>query len=178
MFRSKELFPPIEDVDEYRDRQTKADDMIMHWQYSQKALRAFWDSWRTQYLLSLRERPVMHKQRAAEDLEPQIGMTVLLKDNLPRGMWRYGVITHLLPSADGKIRSAKVRLANGHVLARPLKLLCPLEMADAMPQTQTSQVQADAPAVAPATSTPKLQRPQRQAAQVSAQLTRQHLQQE
>ena len=53
---------------------------------------------------------------------------MLLKDDLPRGMWRLGEIIQLVHSRDGEIRSAKVQTSSGKVLNRPLNLLYPLEV--------------------------------------------------
>ena len=170
MFRARNLFPEVEDIDEYREKTTKADDVIAHWKQGQKMLRQFWDCWKSHYLLSLRERPVQHKQRATSDTSPTVGMTVLIKDNMPRGMWRFGRIESLLPSSDGNVRSAKVKLANGHVLSRPLKLLCPLELA-AEPPNQLDPQPSDT------TQPTSMTRPKRRAAEVSAQRTKQQLQQ-
>ena len=52
---------------------------------------------------------------------------VLLKEDLPRWVWKMGKITELISSGDGKIRAAKVLLPTKKVLKRPLNLLYPLE---------------------------------------------------
>lgn len=52
---------------------------------------------------------------------------VLLKEDLPRGVWKMGKITELISSSDGKFRAAKVLLRTKKVLKRPLNLLYPLE---------------------------------------------------
>ena len=61
---------------------------------------------------------------------PSAGDVVLIKDDLPRGCWRFGKILSLVPSRDGHIRSAKVSLCSGRVIARPLNLLYPVEVSN------------------------------------------------
>lgn len=39
-----------------------------------------------------------------------------------------GKIIELIISLDGKVRSAKIKLASGRVIGRPINLLCPLEI--------------------------------------------------
>ena len=48
---------------------------------------------------------------------------MLLKEDLPRGVWKMAKITELILSNDGKIRGAKVLLPTTKVLNRPLNLL-------------------------------------------------------
>ena len=45
---------------------------------------------------------------------------MLLKEDLPRGVWKLAKITELISSNDGKIRAAKVLLLTKKVLNRPL----------------------------------------------------------
>lgn len=52
---------------------------------------------------------------------------MLLKEDLPPGVWKSAKITELISSNDGKIRVAKVLLLTSKVLNRPLNLLYPLE---------------------------------------------------
>ena len=45
---------------------------------------------------------------------------MLLKEDLPRGVWKLAKITELISSDDGKIRAAKVLLLTKKALNRPL----------------------------------------------------------
>ncbi|VDI78450.1 Hypothetical predicted protein [Mytilus galloprovincialis] len=59
-----------------------------------------------------------------------IGDIVLIKDNLPRGMWKIGKIINLSKSSDEQCRSAKVLLPSKKTLNRTLNFLYPLECHD------------------------------------------------
>ena len=94
-----------------------------------KLLDRFWQIWRNDYLLSLRERSQtnLKETRVKSPYSATKGDIVLIKDDLPRGSWRIGRIVDLVKSADGEIRSAKVLLPTRKVLGRYLKLLYPIE---------------------------------------------------
>ena len=66
--------------------------------------------------------------RIKSTTSPNIGNVVIIKEDLPRGMWKMGRIVKLIQSNDGQLRSAKVKLANGNIIGRPLNLLYPLEV--------------------------------------------------
>ena len=95
----------------------------------QKLLNTFWKVWRDEYLLSLRERmqSTLKSGRIKSQSAPCVGNVVLIKDDLPRGCWRLGKLLSLVTSRDGQIRSAKVYLCSGGIIARPLNLLYPVE---------------------------------------------------
>ena len=67
-----------------------------------------------------------------------VGSIVLLKEDLPRGVWKLAKITELISSNDGKIRAAKVLLLTKKVLNRPLNLLYPWEC-DSGRETEMTQ---------------------------------------
>jgi hypothetical protein len=132
LMRSTEQFPQmrVDDDEEFRIGEiSTAEKLLDQWKASQKILNHFWNVWQNQYLLSLREAHAghRHQQRNTSEIEARTGTAVLIKEKLPRGMWRMGRIQRLIPSRDGLYRSAEVRLHTGKILCRPLKLLCPLE---------------------------------------------------
>ena len=65
-------------------------------------------------------------------------MVVLVKDTLPRGSWKLAIITETIKGSDDQIRSAKIRLASGNIVNRPLSHLFPLEC------SSTAKVEKDA----------------------------------
>ncbi|VDI44461.1 Hypothetical predicted protein [Mytilus galloprovincialis] len=94
--------------------------------------KVFWKVWRDDYLLSIRERTTvkLKEKRVRSNQYPQIGDIVLIKDNLPRGMWKIGKIINLSKSSDEQCRSAKVLLPSKKTLNRTLNFLYPLECHD------------------------------------------------
>ncbi|VDI16697.1 Hypothetical predicted protein [Mytilus galloprovincialis] len=126
----------IPDVDfdlddpDYSPLESSKEKLLKAWKKGQKLLDSFWNLWRNEYLLSLRERTQtkLKSCRVQSSFLPQIGDVVLIKDNLPRSTWRMGKIVKLISSNDGEIRSAKVQVSTGLILGRPLNLLYPLEL--------------------------------------------------
>ena len=110
-------------------KKSSADKLLELWGKGQRHLNSVWKAWRDDYLLSLRERGQTHVKgpriQAAE--EPRVGSVVLLKEDLPRGVWKMGKITELISSNDGEVRAARVLLPSKKVLNRPLNHLYPLE---------------------------------------------------
>ena len=100
----------------------------------------FWSIWKTQYLLSLRERSQNFSKhpRIQSSKEPKVGDIVQIKESTPRGTWRIGIITELIESRDGEERAAKVRLSNKNILQRSLVHLYPLEIDDNATNTETN----------------------------------------
>ena len=110
-------------------KKSSTDKLLEIWGKGQQHLNSLWRVWKDDYLLNLRERRQTHVKspriQAAEELK--VGSIVLLKEDLPRGVWKMAKITELISSNDGKIRAAKVLLPTKKVLNRPLNLLYPLE---------------------------------------------------
>jgi hypothetical protein len=116
-------------VGNFRDETTGRGALIRRWNESQKAQEEFWQTWRHEYLASLRERPaVKFNDRKAVNMFPRPGMVVLIKDEkLPRGRWKLGRIKDINTSHDGNIRSVSLKLANKKIIVRPIRHLYPLE---------------------------------------------------
>ena len=110
-------------------KKSSTDKLVEIWGKGQQHLNSLWKVWKDDYLLNLPERRQTHVKgpriQAAE--EPKEGSILLLKEDLPRGVWKMAKITELISSNDGKIRGAKVLLPTTKVLNRPLNLLYPLE---------------------------------------------------
>ncbi|XP_053376986.1 uncharacterized protein LOC123529097 [Mercenaria mercenaria] len=119
-----------EDMDsDYSPYEITSVKLLSIWRKGQHVLNEFWKIWREEYLTNLRER-MQSELKSKKTQSPycaQVGDVVLIKENLPRGVWRMGRICELLQSRDGQIRSAKVNTATGKVLGRPLNLLYPVE---------------------------------------------------
>ncbi|KAH7708795.1 hypothetical protein AAVH_23936 [Aphelenchoides avenae] len=98
---------------------------------------AFWIQFRDGVLLELRNRGINSKRRQLGQNTIEPGDLVLVKEEgLPRTDWRLALVLQLLPSADGLIRSAKIRFARTHEETnRALEHLYPIGQA---PQDTTS----------------------------------------
>jgi len=98
------------------------------WKRGQQKIKQFWQLWRNDYLLNLRERAAYLKgpKKQSHNI-PQVGDVVLIKENLPCGRWKVGVIHELIQGRDGLIRLAKVLISPRSYLHRTLSLLYPIE---------------------------------------------------
>ena len=100
--------------------------------YHQRVLNQFIKEWKTEYLLSLRESSKSNLKDSDNGPIAVGDMVILRNDNTRRMFWKLAKVEELLPSSDGVVRSAKVRL-NGEggkpiTLRRPIQHLIPLEV--------------------------------------------------
>ncbi|KAH7707616.1 Pao retrotransposon peptidase family protein [Aphelenchoides avenae] len=95
-------------------------------------IQRFWELWKDDYLLALRERGTHARRRShakSTGRIPQVDEIVLVEDaNLPRACWRLGRIVHLDNGADGIVRTAMVKFGTGNVKPRAINQLYPLEV--------------------------------------------------
>jgi len=72
------------DYEETSERLT-ASKLLDIWKYGQRNLDYFWGLWRTEYLLSLRERAQTQLRAHNKQVSntPKVGDVVLIKENLP-----------------------------------------------------------------------------------------------
>ncbi|CAC5413046.1 FAM208A [Mytilus coruscus] len=82
-----------DDDPKYKPQFSSTDNLLELWKKGQKHLNRFWKVWRDDYLLSIRERTTvkLKEKRVRSNQYPQISDIVLIKDDLPRGMWKIGV---------------------------------------------------------------------------------------
>jgi hypothetical protein len=122
-------WPAFED-DDYGEtyRPAKGTKLILQWKRIQKILDFYWDVWRKDYLLSLREQWRYDNKVPKCDFEPRVGAIVQVADKVPRRHWRLGRIVKLHQSADGSVRTADVKLWKGNVIRRALRFLYPIEL--------------------------------------------------
>ena len=111
---------------------SSAETLIASWKKGLKHLDKFWQVWRNDYVLSLRERnqTKLKSPRVQTPTAAKEGYIVLIKDNLRRGCWRTGRITELISSRDQHIRSAKILLPSKKIMGRQLNLLYPIECSE------------------------------------------------
>ena len=89
--------------------------------YLNLTLNKFWQRWRTEYLLELRDSHRYHGGR--ENVNPPSieDMVVIEEDDKPRGLWKLGRIIELITSKDGHIRAAVLHVAGNRILQRPIQ---------------------------------------------------------
>ena len=77
-------------------KKSSTDKLVEIWGKGQQHLNSLWKVWKDDYLLNLPERRQTHVKgpriQAAE--EPKEGSVVLLKEDLPRGVWKMAKITY------------------------------------------------------------------------------------
>ncbi|XP_060597240.1 uncharacterized protein LOC132751135 [Ruditapes philippinarum] len=118
-----------ENDSEYLPTESSSEKLLKIWKKGQKLLNKFWQIWKNDYLLSLRERMQtrLKASRIQSPVNPTIGDIVIVKENFSRGNWKLAKIEKLNVSRDGAIRSCQIKLASGNVLNRPMNLLFPIE---------------------------------------------------
>ncbi|KAH7695394.1 Integrase core domain containing protein [Aphelenchoides avenae] len=114
----------------YADKISSESRLISLFAKQNALLEAFWERWRSEYLLSLRERQHALNNANRLDRLPQVGEYVLVDDEelIPRPFWKLACIQRLIPGRDGTIRSAVVRFRGGFESERSVNKLCPLEL--------------------------------------------------
>jgi len=147
LFRPNCDLPPADTSFPVRDLGDGGKQLASLFKSRERYLNRLWSLWYDDYLLSLRERTTLHHKSGKSKLNrtPSIGEVVLLReDGLPRGSWRIAKIVSLLPSADGQIRAAEIRLPNGTQLRRTVNFLVPLEVSQAaQPDPSDADVQTN-----------------------------------
>ncbi|KAL3092962.1 hypothetical protein niasHS_004989 [Heterodera schachtii] len=102
-----------------------------------KRIDRFWKQWKTEYLLSLRER---ERTNQAGGSLPREGDIVLVEEEEdPRSIWTMGKVEKLLKGRDGLVRTARVH-TKGKTLVRAINLLYPLEI-NTSAEDEVSQIQ-------------------------------------
>ena len=95
-----------------------------------RILSHFWNRWRTEYIMDLRET---HKLNGNKSAKIEAGDVVLVQeDHAKRASWKIGIVEEVIRGKDGEIRGAKVRKAGKagkhESIKRPVQKLIPLEI--------------------------------------------------
>ena len=123
--------PNADGLVEYSPKVTKSH-LSKRFQYLNITPDQFWQRWRQEYLLELREHHRFNK-KTPQGRQIAIGDVVVVHtDERRRGLWNLGKIEELYPGRDGNIRAASVRVYTGKkkpiILRRPVQRLYPLEL--------------------------------------------------
>ena len=106
--------------------------------YLQTLMNHFWYQWRRDYLPALRESHRV-KEASPGHVVQQGDVVSIHDENLPRTLWRTGVVHELIKGTDDKTRGAVIRVADKgktSFLRRPVQRLFPFEIRDE-PATET-----------------------------------------
>ena len=101
--------------------------------HQKRVLQQFTCQWRREYLLSLRENATCKSKSKSNRANISVGDIVLVKlDSTKRAFWKIARVEELLESKDGRIRAARVKVANAErnpvSLRRVIQHLVPLEV--------------------------------------------------
>ena len=102
-------------------------------EFLNRQLTHFWNRWRKEYLLELREAHRIHLRNSPGRYWIQTGdIVVIHSDEKRRGFWSTGRVEELLTGKDGNVRAAVVRVYTGSrqskLLRRPIQKLFPIEV--------------------------------------------------
>ena len=104
--------------------------------HQRKVLQQFTSQWQREYLLNLRENAACKSKAKAScnSAHISVGDIVVVKsDSTKRAFWKLARVEELLISKDGKIRAARVKVANSErnptCIRRVIQHLIPLEIA-------------------------------------------------
>ena len=102
--------------------------------YLNTLLDHYWQRWKREYLLELREQHRTSRKNVVGDGKVvAVGDIVVIYDQgLPRGFWKLGCVEELITGSDEQCRGAFVRVKSGRssrsLLKRPVQHLYPLEV--------------------------------------------------
>lgn len=94
------------------------EELMEYWSNTLKSLDKFWEVWRNEYLVSLRERTqIQHKSpRTVEEKIPPKGEIVLINiPELPRSFWKPAKIKELMRGKDSQIRNVLIEMPNKQI---------------------------------------------------------------
>ena len=163
------LTPAPVDSESESDYELSRDSVRRRARHMNAVIGHFWQRWKTEYLLELRNHHITKHQPQYRCV--QVGEIVIVQaESEPRGVWKLGKVESLITGADGNVRGAVVRVANkdSHsFLRRPVQALYPLEVMSTERTAVDNNTATDVPATSAAEQTPSAvqeTRPRRAAA--------------
>ena len=110
-----------------RDKDITTDTLSSKYKHLEKVINEFWNIWRRDYLLELRQLQKINKSKGK--MPKMNDIVIIYEENIPRQLWKLGRIVELYKSNDGKKRGARVKVGKtGQLIDRPLNRLFPLEL--------------------------------------------------
>ena len=101
--------------------------------FLKKKLTHFWNRWKKEYLVNLRE---CHRMKKNTPNVVEKGEVVLIhEDGAKRLTWKKGIVKNLITGKDGEVRGTSIQgMGKGKpfILNRPVQNVYPLEISDAL----------------------------------------------
>ena len=83
------------------------DGFLSKYKHLKKVINEFWDIWRRDYLLELRQLQRINKSKGAK---PKVNdIVIIYEENIPRQLWKLGRIVEIYKSNDGREHGTKVK---------------------------------------------------------------------
>eukprot|EP00794_Sanderia_malayensis_P018484 gene18484-biopygen15573 len=108
------------------------DNLTKRFVFLSKKLIHFWNRWKREYLVSLRQQHQMNKKPS--NAIGKGDMVPTQDDNKKRIEWKLGFVEELIAGKDGEVRGVSIRVSNKgktQNLYRPVQKVYPLEISDA-----------------------------------------------
>ena len=107
-------------------------------QYLSKVMAHYWYRWKREYLVDLQEYQRMQcRTRNRPEVNKGDVVTIENENNRNRLLWKLGKVEELIKGRDNVIRGARVQLADGNFIDRPLQKLFPLELFQGADESET-----------------------------------------
>ena len=111
------------------DDEESATGFLKRFRYLGKLRIHFWNRWRREYLIDLREQ---HRSTKGSPYQVRIGEVVLVhEDNVKRSQWKMAKVLEHITGRDGEVRGAKLKLISkgkAVYMNRAVQKLFPLEV--------------------------------------------------
>ena len=138
--RRLEQLPDL-NINHCTEEDLSPDNLNRRQQYLAKLLRHWWNRWKHEYLVDLRETHNLSSSHRGEPCIKEGDIVTIHQDKMPRGFWRLGKVQTIIQGKDKNIRGATIKLVspNGKltVINRPLSKLYPVEVRDSCPKVVT-----------------------------------------
>lgn len=79
------------------------------WRQVQFLTNEFWRRWKKEYLLSLQQRQIWHKDKRDTMVND---IVIVCEDSSPRNQWKIARVAEVYPSPDGRVRKVKLLLSD------------------------------------------------------------------
>ena len=122
---------PDESIDDDEDFNVSASNVRKRQNYQTRLMEHYWKRWKTEYLVDLREyQDLRKKNQNMPKIQENDVVTIEDENQRNRLAWKLGRITGVIEDSEGVIRGAKILLANGNIIERPVQKLFPLELSE------------------------------------------------